>query len=57
MVCDPTGQLEIFVKKHLLSNLGGEDISGADIFANEKMTMVLNSKRSAILTDVNSMQK
>lgn len=57
MVCDPTGQLEIFVKKHLLSNLGGEDISGADIFANEKMTTVLNSKRSAILTDVNSMQK
>ena len=57
VICDPTGQFEDFIRTHFLANVGGEKISGADIFANEKVLAVLRSNRAAILTDVNCLRK
>jgi predicted oxidoreductase len=36
-VADVTGEMERFIKKKLLGDLGVEKISGADIFGNEKL--------------------
>ena len=57
VICDPTGQMAEFIQTHFLANFGKEKISGADIFANEKIVSVLKTNRSAILTDVNCMRK
>jgi len=53
VICDPTGQMERFIKDKLLSNFGFEKISAAEIFGNGKLQHCLIQNRAAIVTDVN----
>ena len=57
VVCDPTGQFEVFIKKNFLQNMSGANISAADLFANEKLAISLKNARSAIVNDLNLMRK
>lgn len=53
VVCDPTGEMEKYVREKFLSNFGQEKISAADIGGNGKLENVLQTNRAAIITDLN----
>lgn len=57
VICDPTGEVESYIKEKFLSNFGVEKISAANILGNGKLKNCLSSNRAAIVTDVNFHRK
>ena len=53
VVCDSTGQFEHYFKNSFIGDFGYENISGADIFASEKILSILKSTRAALINDLN----
>lgn len=57
VICDPTGEIEKFIKDKFLSDFGVEKISAASIHGNGMLKNCLSSNRAAIIKDVNFHRK
>lgn len=56
VICDPTGQMQEFVKRTFMQNLPQPNISAADIFSNEKVESAIKFGRMSIVSDLNFMR-
>lgn len=57
VICDPSGQLQEYVKRTFMPGIMNPKISGADIFANEKLENAIKFGRMACVQDLTCMRK